>query len=218
MQRRRCRLVTITGVTTHASGANTDDCDPECCDHVVITGCDFSSGDDNIAVKSGRDDDGRRVATPSRNIVVRGCRFRTTEGSITCGSEESGGVENVYVHDCIAACKYALYLKANTRRGGFVRNINLDAVSATGFASFAYATLSFDDQAGAFNPTFSGFTIQNCRGDDGSRIFEIHGLPGDPIDGITVRRSAFSNIQESDLLSDVSPITFTDATRNGSPL
>jgi len=72
-----CSNVTIDGVTTgDTTSLNSDGCDPESCDHVVIKNCTFDANDDCIAIKSGRDADGRRVNTPSQNIVILGCSFR----------------------------------------------------------------------------------------------------------------------------------------------
>ena len=70
-----CRHVTVDGVTTHHSGVNSDGCDPECCDHVVIKNSTLLAGDDNIAIKSGRDADGRRVNVPTQNVVIWNNQF-----------------------------------------------------------------------------------------------------------------------------------------------
>src|SRR5205085_6183218 len=82
--------------TTSDSGPNSDGCNPESCERVVIRRCTFASGDDDIALKSGRDEDGRRLAAPCRNVVVLGCQAEGPYGFLACGSEQSGGVENVY--------------------------------------------------------------------------------------------------------------------------
>lgn len=68
-----CRNVTVDNVTTDTDRTylNTDGCDPEYCDHVVIKNCVLGSNDDNIAIKSGRDEDGRRVDVPSQNRDLR---------------------------------------------------------------------------------------------------------------------------------------------------
>src|SRR5437763_2624487 len=97
-----CRNVTVDGVSTDPSTAhsNTDGCDPESCDHVVIANCTLGAHDDNIAIKSGRDADGRRVNVPTQNLVVFGCTMNGNWGAITCGSEITGGVRNVYAYRC----------------------------------------------------------------------------------------------------------------------
>ena len=91
-----CTDVTVEEVTTRDSGANSDSRDPESCDRVVIRRCTFASGDDNVAIKAGRDEDGRRIAVPCRNLVIVGCQAEGRFGFVTCGSEQTGGIENVY--------------------------------------------------------------------------------------------------------------------------
>src|SRR5215471_1832961 len=53
--------VTVRGVNISSHGPNNDGCDPESCRDVLIERCTFDTGDDCIALKSGRNDDGRRV-------------------------------------------------------------------------------------------------------------------------------------------------------------
>ena len=60
----------------------------------------FDTGDDCIAIKSGRNADGRRVATPSENIVIRGCEMKDGHGGVTIGQRDVGGVRNVFVENC----------------------------------------------------------------------------------------------------------------------
>ena len=92
--------VIVDGVTITSHGPNNDGCDPEYCKNVIIRNCNFNTGDDCIAIKSGRDADGRRVAIPSENIVVQNCKMLDGHGGVTIGSEISAGVRNVYVENC----------------------------------------------------------------------------------------------------------------------
>ena len=96
-----CRNVTVPQVTVEASGPNTDGCDPDSCVDVLIEKCVFNTGDDCIAIKSGRDRDGHRVGLPSENIVIRGCTMKNGHGGITCGSEAAGDIRNVFAEDCL---------------------------------------------------------------------------------------------------------------------
>ena len=120
-----CTNVTIQGVTVNADGPNTDGCDPDSCTDVLIKDCHFSDGDDCIAIKSGRDVDGRRVNIPSRNIVIQNCVFQNGHGGVTVGSETSGGVENVFAEDCrfdSPNLDIAMRFKTGMTRGGFIKN------------------------------------------------------------------------------------------------
>ena len=139
-----CRNVTVDSVSTDPSTAhsNTDGCDPESVDHIVIKNCDLGAHDDNIAIKSGRDADGRRINVPTQNVVVFGCRMNGNWGAITCGSEQTGGIRNVYAYKCttVGVTKFALYVKSNSLRGGFSENINLDSFSGTLDRSVIFVT------------------------------------------------------------------------------
>ncbi len=94
------RNVIVRGVKIVSAGPNNDGCDPESSSDVLIEDSLFDTGDDCIAIKSGRNADGRRLATPSERIVVRGCRMRAGHGGVTIGSEMSGGVRDVFVERC----------------------------------------------------------------------------------------------------------------------
>jgi polygalacturonase len=120
--------VTIRGVTVDTRGPNTDGCDPDSCVDVLIENCAFSDGDDCIAIKSGRDADGRRVNVPCQNVVIRNCAFREGHGGVTLGSETSGGIRNVFAEDCrfdSPDLDSAMRFKTNPARGGFIENIYL---------------------------------------------------------------------------------------------
>ncbi|HEV8591659.1 MAG TPA: glycoside hydrolase family 28 protein, partial [Pyrinomonadaceae bacterium] len=88
--------VTVRKVSISSHGPNNDGCDPESCKDILIEDCFFDTGDDCIAIKSGRNDDGRRIAAPTQNVIVRGCIMKDGHGGITIGSEISGGVRNVF--------------------------------------------------------------------------------------------------------------------------
>lgn len=53
----------------------------------MIEDCDFDTGDDCIAIKSGRDEDGRYWNIPSENIIVRHCRMKDGHAGVAIGSE-----------------------------------------------------------------------------------------------------------------------------------
>jgi polygalacturonase len=97
----------------------------------------FDTGDDCIAIKSGRNNDGRRLNAPSENIIIRNCTMKDGHGGITVGSEISGGVRNLFAHDCkldSADLWTALRVKNNASRGGklenfYFRNITVGQVS-----------------------------------------------------------------------------------------
>jgi polygalacturonase len=218
-----CTNVTVDGVNTDPSTAhsNTDGCNPECSDHVVIKNCTLGAHDDNIAIKSGRDDDGRRVNVPSQNIVIHDCVMNGNWGAITCGSEMTGGIRNVYAYNCtvVGETKFALYVKSNTLRGGFAQNINLDRFSGMFDRAFSFVQMDYNGQTGDHPPALGPFTISRSSCTQAPVVFDVSGLPDDHINGFTVRDCAFDGVVDpADRFTGVDGIRFTDVTINGAPV
>ncbi len=118
--------ITVRGVTVRNDGPNGDGCDPESCENVLIENCVFHTGDDCIAIKSGRNGDGLRDGRPSRNIIIRGCKMEDGHGGVVIGSEISGGCENVFAENCemdSPKLDRVLRIKTNTCRGGETKNV-----------------------------------------------------------------------------------------------
>ena len=122
----------VRGLDVFAHGHNNDGVDVEMSRNVLIENCVFDQGDDAIVIKSGRNQDAWRLASPSENIEVRNCKVVNGHTLLGIGSEMSGGVRNVYMHDCeLASEAFRLfYVKVNERRGGFVENIRMENVKA----------------------------------------------------------------------------------------
>lgn len=123
-----CANVTVRGVTVISHGPNNDGCDPECSRDVLIEDCLFDTGDDCIAIKSGRNADGRRLAAPSENILIRNCVMKDGHGGVTIGSEISGGARHVYAERCrmdSPNLDRVLRLKTNAMRGGLIEHVHM---------------------------------------------------------------------------------------------
>src|ERR1700722_2116294 len=121
-----CTNVTVRGLTISGFGPNTDGCDPESCTDVLGENCFFNTGDDCIAIKSGRNTDGRILDMPSQNTIIRDCRMKDDHGGVTVGSESSGGVRNVFSENCQMDSPHldiAVRFKNNAMRGGLIENI-----------------------------------------------------------------------------------------------
>lgn len=112
------------GLRYDAKLVNNDGIDPECSKNILIEEIEFDNGDDNVAIKSGRDDDGRNLGVPSENIIIRNCKFKGLH-AVVIGSEMSAGVRNVIIENCSYGgyCKRGIYVKTNPDRGGFVENL-----------------------------------------------------------------------------------------------
>jgi polygalacturonase len=218
-----CTNVTVDSVTTDPSTAhsNTDGCDPESCDHVVIKNCKLGAHDDNIAIKSGRDDDGRRINKPCQNIVVFGCEMNGNWGAITCGSEITGGVRNVYAYKItvVGATKFALYVKSNSLRGGFAQNINLDGFTGTFDRAVAFVTMTYNNQTGTYPPAFGPFAITRSSCTSAPIVLDVSGLPDDPVNGFRLRDCAFDGVTTpTNRVANVAGLALTHVTINGQPV
>jgi len=215
--------VIVDGVTTSSSGSQTDACDPESSTNVLIQNSTLVAGDDAIAIKAGRDQDGRRVNKPCENIVIVHNTFDTNWGMITVGSEESGGVRHVYAYDSRAVgnrAKFILYVKANMDRGGFVTDVNIDKATASQLErSVVFITLDYQTASGNFPPRFDGFTLRNVTVDGAAQVLNLVGIPEDPIGAVHLDHDTFTNIANpQDSVRNVGTITRTAVTVNGMAL
>jgi len=122
-----CNNVTIRNISVYAHGHNNDGVDPEMSQNVLIENCTFDQGDDAIAIKSGRNPEGWRLKTPSKNIVIRNLTVKNGHQLVAIGSELSGGIENIFIDHCTVAegakLNHLLFIKTNERMGGYVKNI-----------------------------------------------------------------------------------------------
>lgn len=146
-----------------SSTKNSDGIDPEGSVDVLIEDVTFDTGDDCVAVKAGRDEDGRRIARPSENVVVRRCDMKSKTNALCIGSEVSGGVRNVYFYDNkIDGAEVALYFKSNLDRGSFVRDVRVWDIRANDVKKCIDFTNDYHGERGGFFPTdFDGFSISN---------------------------------------------------------
>jgi hypothetical protein len=190
----------------------------------VIKDSTLLAGDDNIALKSGRDADGRRVNVPTQNVVIWNNRFEGPYGAICLGSELTGGIQNVYAyHNSTigSGTRYGLFVKSNTRRGGFVRNVYLDGLRGSDFHSaVVFATMSYSGQSGNFLPDFSGpFNLANFVVDGAPIPLNLQGLAGDKMGPFNLTNCAFTRIANPiSSISNVTEVNYTHVTINGVPV
>ncbi len=215
-----CRNVTVEGVTINSSGPNTDGCDPESCDGVVIDGVTFNTGDDCIAIKSGRDADGRRVNVPCQNVVIQNCNFANGHGGITIGSEMTGGVRNVYARDLTmnsANLQAGHRIKTNTLRGGFVENSNVYRINAgTVGGPLLLIQGTYNAQTGAFPPDLTGITLADWTVDTCAGIWSLTGASAtDPVGTVTLTDITVTTSTAANSSVDVSNLVVKDVTVGG---
>ncbi len=163
-----CTNVTVRGVSISSHGKNNDGCDPDSCRDVLIRDCTFDTGDDCIAVKAGRDHDGRRVNIPCENVVIQNCKFKDGHGGVTLGSETAGGIRNVFAENCefdSPNLDQALRFKTNPARGGFIerifiRNCNIAVARYGIYITMRYASSGAKD--GEAIPRVQDIDIRDC--------------------------------------------------------
>jgi polygalacturonase len=215
-----CRNVTIRGLTLHSAGPNTDGCDPESCTDVLIEDCVFNTGDDCIAIKSGRNADGRRLHVPSQNTVIRGCRMADGHGGVTIGSEISGAVRNVFAENChmdSPRLDVALRIKNNAARGGVLeticaRNIEVGQVTTAGLSiDFQYE----EGEAGPFVPAVRGVDVRNLHVQQTKYPVYLRGLKNAPIESVRLTACTFANAAQPNLVENVTSLTLRDVRVNG---
>ena len=156
--------IIVRGVRYDAKNINNDGIDPEYSRNVLIDNVEFDNGDDNVAIKAGRDHEGRQTAMPSENIIIRNCRFKGLHG-VVLGSEMSAGVRNVIVENCTFGgyCKRGIYLKSNPDRGGFMRNIFVNNVEFGTVEDAFYITSFYHGEGKGFATEIDGVYIDNMR-------------------------------------------------------
>jgi unsaturated rhamnogalacturonyl hydrolase len=202
-----CTNVTVRGVDIFSHGANNDGCDPESCRDVLIEQCLFDTGDDCIAIKSGRNNDGRRVAVPSANLVIRDCTLRDGHAGTAIGSEISGGCSNVFVENCEMSSPNlicALRLKSNAMRGGVVQNIFMRNVNV-GRVKDSVLQIDFLYEEGAkgpFKPVARNIVMDHITVAHTPRVLNVRGFPAADISGVRICNSTFKEIQKPDVVQD----------------
>jgi polygalacturonase len=215
-----CSNVTVRGVKVVGHGPNTDGCDPDSCTDVLIENCSFDTGDDCIAIKSGRNRDGRRVARPTENVVIRGCRMKDGHGGITIGSEMSGGVRNVFVEDCqldSPNLNQALRFKTNAMRGGTIENIYFRGIDV-GEVSNAVIQIDclYEEGAnGPEQPIIRGIDVRNVSCKKSRYALQLRGLASSPIRDIRVADCDFENTAEPNVIENVTGLQCTNVKING---
>lgn len=126
-----CDNVSIHNVTfkNPADTPNTDGLDVDSCCNVRISDCTFDVGDDCLVLKSGIDEDGRRVGKPTENVTISNCTMLHGHGGVVIGSEIAGSVRNVTISNCIfLGTDRGIRLKARRGRGGIVENIQVNNI------------------------------------------------------------------------------------------
>ncbi|MFC7194851.1 glycoside hydrolase family 28 protein [Halosimplex aquaticum] len=192
-----CENVTIDNVTIRnpEHSTNTDGINPDSCRNVRISNCDIDAGDDCITIKSGYDEDGRRVGEPCENVVVTNCTMYHGHGGVVIGSEMAGGVRNVTVSNCVFdGTDNGLRVKTERGRGSVVENIRATNLVMRDLKRSAFIATMFYQGRGADEPRpvteetprlremhYSDITI-----DGTTDVTTIRGLPEMPVEDVSL--------------------------------
>lgn len=207
-----CDNVTIRNVNIISKGPNTDGLNPDSCRNVLIENCTFDTGDDCIAINSGLNEDGWRVGKPCENVEIRNCTMNGGHGGVVIGSAISGGVKNIYAHDCVINnTMQGIRLKSMRGRGGYVdgavfenieiNNVTDQAIQITMYYEFSTVQPKSDE------PTdFDNITIRNVSGSSQKTGIQIKGLPEHKLKNLTLENISLT-AEDAFVCTDVENLT-----------
>ena len=197
-----CEDVIVRGVEIKSHGPNNDGCDPESCKNVLIENCIFDTGDDCVAIKSGRNNDGRKWNVPSENIVIRNCKMKDGHGGVVVGSEISGGYRNLFVENCEMDSPHltrVVRIKTSMCRGGIIENIFVRNITV-GECDESIMSINLlyepDEEChGNFPPIVRNVHIDNITSQKSKYGIIINGLEsGVNVYDIFVNNCSFNNV------------------------
>ncbi len=201
--------IIVRGVHINNDGPNGDGCDPESCDRVLIENCFFNTGDDCIAIKSGRNRDGRERAMPSQNIIIRNCEMKNGHGGVVIGSEISGGAKNIFAHNCVMDSPNldrVLRIKTNSCRGGIIEDIYVKDIQV-GQCGESVLKINLDYEHNEVccrgnYPVVRNVLMENVTCQKSRYGVQIIGLEEDTfVNDITVRNCRFNGVQQGNTIT-----------------
>lgn len=186
----KSKSITVRGVKYNAHNNNNDGIDPEYSSDILIENVLFDNADDNVAIKAGRDHEGRSNSdTPSENIVIRNCEFKGLH-AIVIGSEMSAGVRNVYVENSKfrGYLKRGIFIKTNSDRGGYVKDIFFNNLAFGKVEDCLYITANYHGEGGGLFPSkVSDVSFSNISCIEATNTgIVIEGFPDKKVANITL--------------------------------
>ncbi|MFH1214048.1 MAG: glycoside hydrolase family 28 protein [Candidatus Neomarinimicrobiota bacterium] len=215
-----CENVTVRKITVISHGPNNDGCDPESCRNVLIKECFFDTGDDCIAIKSGRNGDGRRINIPSENIIIQDCRMKDGHGGVVIGSEMSGNCRNVFAENCVMDSpnlERALRIKTNSLRGGVVENIYMRNVTV-GKVSEAVVWIYFyysEGDIGEHTPIVRNVYVSNVTSQESDYALLLNGYARSPVTNVNLENCRFDGVNKPSIIKHVKGLKMKDVYING---
>lgn len=195
-----CQNVNIDKITVIQpyESPNTDGINPESCKNVRITNCFVDVGDDCITLKSGYNEDGRRVGKACEDIVISNCTFAHGRSAIGIGSEMSGDVRNVTVSNCVFnGTLRGIRVKSGRGRGGVVENIRVTNIIMNDVRDAISLDMYYGKKdTGTYpisieTPFFRNIHLDNITAVNVTNAANVLGLPEAPIESFSITNSNF---------------------------
>ena len=171
--------VTLHDLNIVSTARNGDGIDPDSSTDSYIFNCKFSTGDDCIAIKSGKNPEGYLVAKPTKNIRITDCDFIKGH-SLAVGSEMSGGVSGVFIQDCkIGNLMHGLQIKATKDRGGYVKEVIVRDCELLKVTLYTAVNYNNDGAAAPELPQFSDMEFSNLdlsKAEPNQTVIDVNGF------------------------------------------
>ncbi|OAM87217.1 glycoside hydrolase family 28 protein [Termitidicoccus mucosus] len=208
-----CENIIIRRVHVLTDGPNNDGIDPDSCRNLLVEHCVFDTGDDCLVLKSGYNEDGWRVGRPTENVVMRHCSSKRGHGGLVIGSEMSGDVRNVYMHDChFEGTDRALRIKSRPDRGGVVENVWVKNITVKDMQrEVVILNMDYASDPTAVTrrapPIFRNIHVSDVTADGAPVAIRITGAEDASIENITFSKMTISS-SEGVIIDRASGITF----------
>ena len=206
-----CEDAAVRNLDVYAHGNNNDGIDIEMSRNVIVESCRFDQGDDGIVIKSGRNRDAWRLATPTRDVFIRDCEIVDAHTLLGIGSEISGGVKNVRLMDCRSHdVNRAIFIKTNRRRGGTIEGISVDGVTV-GNVRCDLVSLSVDTlYEWADFPDYENratvirdIDIRNVHGGKAKYRLNLVGDPKMPVQDMQIENVTVDMAEKPDIIANI---------------
>ena len=219
-----CENIKVDNINIDTHLYNNDGVDPESCKDMIIENCHFSTGDDCIAIKSGRNNEGRNIGVPSENIIIRNNKFEDGHGGITIGSEISGGVNDIFAHDNYfdsTELDYPIRFKTNAERGGKLENIYVkNSIVNKSKIAVIHADFFYEEGTnGKHKPILRNITLSNIKTVEGGSIdannaLYLKGFKEAPIENILIEDADLNGVKGDVVLQNVKGLAFKNVSIN----
>lgn len=210
--------VTVRGVTVDSPRSNNDGIDIDSSYRVLVENCTFRTGDDSIAIKSGRDRDGRSIGKPSEEVVIRDCVMNEVKSAaIALGSEMSGGIRKVFVDRCVMKnVETVLDIKSNLDRGGVVEHVRVSNLSVERSETvFEVTTVYHGYMGGTHIPVIRDIRLDDVRVRLSERGVVVKGAAKSPVEDVSIDYLRVETCGVPTQIENAKGLSFTRSIING---